>query len=59
MLRCHYKIRYGLVECSLKSFCVQVVSGAGSGDHEKSERSMRKADKGVVVGVREVSETEQ
>ncbi len=36
---------------------MQVVSGAGSGDHEKSERSVREADK--VVGVSEVSKTEQ
>ncbi len=43
------------MEYSLKSFWVQVVSGAGLGDHKKSERSMRKVDKGVVVGVREVS----
>ncbi len=47
------------MQCSFKNYCVQVVSDTRSESHKRSERSMRKVDKGVVAGVREVSETEQ
>ena len=59
MLRHHYTLRYVLVQCSFKSLYVQVVSGVGSVDQEKSGKSVREVDKGVVVGVNEVSKTEQ
>ncbi len=44
---------------SLRSNCVQEDSDAVSEDPGKSERSMRKEDRGKVEGVSEVSSAEQ
>ena len=48
-------MRFVFVQSSFKNYCVQVVSGASSEGYERSERSMRRVDKGVVMGVSEVS----
>ncbi len=44
---------------SFKRGCVQVISDARSEGHEERERSIREEDRGEVVGVFEVSKTEQ